>query len=87
MGVMITPTQDDVQTVLRSFLLAVFPGGNASFIGWIAGTTLTVTSILDGVINVGDQVLGAADGTPSRRLTISEGGFSFNLTQNQASGW
>lgn len=58
MGVSVSPSQSSVQSVLRSFLLAIFPGGNAEFFGWIAGNVLTVTKITLGVINVGDNLLG-----------------------------
>lgn len=58
MGISLSPSQSDVQTVLRTFLLAIFPGGNATFEGWIAGNVMTVTAVQNGVINVGDQLLG-----------------------------
>lgn len=58
MSITLSPSQSDVQTVLRAFLLAIFPGGNATFEGWIAGNVMTVTAVQNGVINVGDQLLG-----------------------------
>lgn len=63
----ISPTQSNVQAALRSFLLAVLPGlpgsSPAIFTGSISGTTLTVSSIIEGVISPGAPVLGAAPGT------------------------
>lgn len=63
----ISPTQSNVQAALRAFLLAVLPGVSGStpavFVGTIAGTTLTVTNILQGSIALNVPVLGAVPGT------------------------
>jgi hypothetical protein len=56
----LSPTQSDIQTALRAFLLNILPSGSAVFTATIAGTVLRVTSLLanSGLINVGDLVLG-----------------------------
>ncbi|ENN86073.1 hypothetical protein RHSP_32046 [Rhizobium freirei PRF 81] len=53
-----SPTQSNIMTALRKFLLGILPNGNATFTGSIAGTTLTVSAITSGAINIGDAVLG-----------------------------
>ncbi|NTF54926.1 hypothetical protein G6L12_08465 [Agrobacterium rhizogenes] len=53
-----SPTQSNILTALRSFILAVLPSGNAVFTGTIAGTTLTVSAITQGALSIGDAVLG-----------------------------
>jgi hypothetical protein len=54
----VAPTQSNILTALRSFLLGILPSGNATFTGSIAGTTLTVTAVAQGAINYGDAVIG-----------------------------
>lgn len=74
----ITPTQSNVQAALRSFLLAVLAGNAAVapavFVGTIAGTVLTVASVLAGTIAVDSPVLGAAPGTVITALGTGTGG-------------
>ena len=53
-----SPTQSNILTALRSFILGVLPGGQAVFTGSIAGTTLTVSAISQGTLSLGDAVLG-----------------------------
>ncbi len=58
MGFAPSPTQSNILTVLRSFLLGILPSGNAKFTGSIAGNILTVTAVASGTINFGDAILG-----------------------------
>ena len=60
MPLTLSPTQSDIQTALRAFLLNILPSGNAVFTATITGTTLRVTSLLpnSGFINIGDLILG-----------------------------
>jgi len=53
-----SPTQSNILTALRKFILAVLPSGNAVFTGSIAGTVLTVTAVQQGALSIGDAVLG-----------------------------
>ena len=53
-----SPTQSNVLTALRSFLLSILPDGGAVFTGEIAGAQLTILSIQDGAVSVGDSLLG-----------------------------
>jgi hypothetical protein len=53
-----SPTQSNILTALRSFILAVLPSGNAVFTGSITGTVLTVTTVQQGALSIGDAVLG-----------------------------
>ncbi|NTJ67521.1 hypothetical protein G6M50_06055 [Agrobacterium rhizogenes] len=53
-----SPTQSNILTALRSFLLGILPSGNAKFTGSIAGNILTVTAVASGTINFGDAILG-----------------------------
>jgi len=89
MGISLSPSQSDVQTVLRSFLLAIFPGGNATFEGWIAGNVMTVTAIQGGVINVGDQLLGqeVTSGTTIAKWLSATGGIgTYQLSNSMTIG-
>lgn len=72
MSLVSSPTQSQIQTVLRSFLLSFLPAGNAVFTGYISEATLTVTSVLQGAINVGDTVLG--QGVASQTHILAFGG-------------
>ncbi len=58
MIISLSPTSDDILTILRSFLLQVLAPGSAAFRGSISGTTLTVTKVDVGQINPDDQVFG-----------------------------
>jgi hypothetical protein len=53
-----SPTQSNVFTALRSFLLDILPDGNAIFTGSIAGNVLTVSAVAQGAINWGDAIIG-----------------------------
>jgi hypothetical protein len=53
-----SPTQSNILTALRSFILAVLPSGNAVFTGSIAGTVLTVAIVQQGSLSIGDAILG-----------------------------
>jgi hypothetical protein len=57
-SITVSPTQSNVFTAVRSFLLNVLPGGNAVFSGNITGTTLIVQNIQAGSINIGDPIYG-----------------------------
>jgi len=58
MNLALSPTQSNVMTALRGFLLTVLPSGNAIFKGQISGTILTVTSVTSGTLSLGDSIVG-----------------------------
>src|ERR1044072_142734 len=53
-----SPTQSNILTALRTFILGVLPSGQAVFTGSIAGATLTVSAITQGALLIGDAGLG-----------------------------
>lgn len=128
MALVLSPTQSEIQTALRSFLLSILPSGveviagqanrvpepsspnfvvmtpilrqrletntdifaDVAFTGSISGTTLDVTAIAYGVIEVGQAVFGenVAAGTIVAALGSGSGGigtYTVNTSQSVAS--
>lgn len=82
-----SPTQSNILTALRLFLLGILPNGNASFTGSIAGATLTVTAISSGTIGFGDTILGEGvyAGTMVTAFGTGTGGIgTYTLSASQA---
>jgi len=86
MGFAPSPTQSNILTVLRSFLLGILPSGNAKFTGSIAGNTLTVTAVTAGAISFGDAILGegVSPGTIVTAFGSGSGGLgTYTLSASQ----
>ena len=91
MTIIPVPSQSGILTALRSFLLAILPNGNAIFTGSVSGNQLTVATVSQGTINLGDAVLGEniAPGTTVLAFGTGFGGvgtYTLNLTQTSATG-
>jgi len=87
----LSPTQSDAQAALAVFLAAVLPGNSgansAVFAGTIAGATLTVTSLEQGTIALGDPVLGAAPETIITSFGTGSGGIgTYEVAPSQTIG-
>ncbi|WP_267550378.1 LIC_12616 family protein [Rhizobium rhizogenes] len=81
-----SPTQSNILTALRSFILGILPSGEARFTGSIAGTVLTVAAIQSGTVNIGDAVLGEGvfPGTFVTALGTGAGGVgTYTVNQSQ----
>ena len=81
-----SPSDVQIRTALRSFLLSFLPGGNAVLTGTINGATLNVISVKEGTINIGDTVLGTlvAPGTTIlAALPPTTEGQAYTLNQSQ----
>ncbi len=81
-----SPTQSNILTALRSFILGILPNGNGLFTGSISGTTLTVSAVQNGTINIGDAVLGEGiyPGTFVISLGTGTGGIgTYTVNQSQ----
>jgi|SRR5215469_6959195 len=74
----VSPSEAEVFTALRTFLLGILPSGGAQFNGFIEGDVLTVASIIQGSapISLGDPVLGVdiAYGTVIGAFVTGTGG-------------
>jgi hypothetical protein len=76
MPVSLSVNSSQILTVLRNFLFSILPSGQAAFAGTVSGTTLTVTQIIRGSINVNDSLLGqgVAAGTTITAFGTGSGG-------------
>jgi hypothetical protein len=74
----VSPSEAEVFTALRAFLLGILPSGGAQFNGFIEGDVLTVASIIQGSapFSLGDPVLGVdiAYGTVISAFVTGTGG-------------
>jgi hypothetical protein len=74
----VSPSEAEVFTALRTFLLGILPSGGAQFNGFIEGDVLTVASMIQGSapISLGDPVLGVdiAYGTVISAFVTGTGG-------------
>ncbi|NTJ46909.1 hypothetical protein G6K93_07770 [Agrobacterium rhizogenes] len=81
----LSPTQSNILTALRSFILGILPNGQALFTGSIAGPVLTIAGVQNGAVGIGDTVLGEGvyPGTFIIALGTGTGGVG-TYTVNQA---
>lgn len=89
MNLALSPTQSNVMTALRSFLISVLPGGNCIFTGSIADDILTVNNVKTGTINVGDPIVGPSilPGILIRQFLTGSGTTgTYMLSQSQTIG-
>lgn len=90
----ITPTQSEVMTALRGFIISVLPQGTAQFSGSINGTTLTAGTPTGGQLALGSAIIGQSvkSGTYIIGFGSGSGGagtYTVNQTQNvtQSNMW
>lgn len=81
-----SPVQRQAMTAIGGFLTAVLPFGNTIATGSISATTLTVTAVTQGVIAVGDAILGekVLAGTFVTAILTGTGGIgTYRVSQSQ----
>lgn len=79
------PSQAQVQTAIRAFLLSILPAGQCAFTGSIAGTKLAPGQIVYGGIAPGDSVLGEFV-APGTKVVRDNGDGTFTVAPSQNSG-
>lgn len=80
-----SPTQAQVQTAVRSFLLSILPPGQCAFTGSIAGVKLAPAQVVYGGIAVGDDVLGEFV-APGTKVVADNNDGTFTVAPSQNTG-
>ena len=66
----IRPTDQDLFAAIELFIAQILPAGNAMFTGSVGGTELNVRQMIEGTIEIGQQLLG--DGTAPNTFIESQ---------------